>query len=126
MILPISPLLLPFPPPLCRLGPYELPTSNVIGLTRDGLERVERSEQSSSDLSFAVYIDIAKIQSLCVQMDRFSCSIAAKTERDLWIKNQKRMLEAKERAELLERAVCNRHNSLKDMTPNSTRISDQV
>ncbi|KAL9315982.1 hypothetical protein ACSQ67_016983 [Phaseolus vulgaris] len=40
-------------------------------------------------------------------MDRFCRSVAAKTERDLWIRNQKRMLEAKERAEVLERAVCN-------------------
>ncbi|TKY57182.1 Membrin-11 protein [Spatholobus suberectus] len=95
--------------------------------TRDGLERVERSEHSSSDFSFAINNDITQIQFLCVQMDRLWRSIAAKSQRDLWksrkveqiaeeaeslresldkynLRNQKRMMEAKERAELLGRA----------------------
>lgn len=57
--------------------------------TRDGLERLERleysnSSSSSSDLSFAVSKDITQIQSLCVEMNRISRSIAAKSQRDLW------------------------------------------
>ncbi|CAL0315863.1 unnamed protein product [Lupinus luteus] len=91
--------------------------------TRDGLERVERGELSSSD---SVQNDISQIQSLCIQMDRFWRSISVKSHRDLWkrkveqiaeeaeslkesldkynLRNQKRMTEAKERAELLRRA----------------------
>ncbi|RYR56027.1 hypothetical protein Ahy_A05g021838 [Arachis hypogaea] len=95
--------------------------------TRDGVERLERLDYSaSSDLSLSLSNDISQIQSLCVQMDRFWRSIAAKSQRDLWkrkveqiaeeadslkqsldkynIKNQKRITEAKERAELLGRA----------------------
>ncbi|OIW04202.1 hypothetical protein TanjilG_00762 [Lupinus angustifolius] len=90
--------------------------------TRDGLERVERGELSSSD---SVQNDISQIQSLCIQMDRFWRSISVKSHRDLWkrkveqiaeeaeslkesldkynLRNQKRMTEAKERAELLRR-----------------------
>lgn len=98
--------------------------------TRDGLERLERleysnSSSSSSDLSFAVSKDIAQIQSLCVEMNQLSRSIGAKSQRDLWnrkveqiaeeaeslreslekynSRNHKRMMEAKERAELLGR-----------------------
>ncbi|PON33625.1 GOSR2/Membrin/Bos [Parasponia andersonii] len=101
--------------------------------TRDGLERLERLEYSSTstaidspDLSFSVKNDIAQIQSLCVEMDRLWRSVAAKSQRDLWkrkveqvaeeaeslkqsldkyfLRNQKRVTEAKERAELLGRA----------------------
>ncbi|KAK7300201.1 hypothetical protein RJT34_11038 [Clitoria ternatea] len=96
--------------------------------TRDALERLERLEYatSSSDLSFSINHDITQIQSLCVQMDRFWRSIAAKSQRDLWkrkveqiaeeaeslrgsldkynSRNQKQMMEAKERAELLGQA----------------------
>ncbi|XP_057761882.1 membrin-11-like [Arachis stenosperma] len=97
--------------------------------TRDGVERLERLDYSaSSDLSLSLSLsnDISQIQSLCVQMDRFWHSIAAKSQRDLWkrkveqiaeeadslkqsldkynIKNQKRITEVKERAELLGRA----------------------
>lgn len=102
--------------------------------TRDGLERLERLKFSSSatgfvdspDLSFAVKNDITQIQSLCVEMDRLWRSIPAKSQRDLWKRkveqvaeevdslkesldrylrwNQKQMLEAKEREELLGRA----------------------
>ncbi|KAK7387002.1 hypothetical protein VNO78_27439 [Psophocarpus tetragonolobus] len=99
---------------------------------RDGLERLERLEYSStssvadSELSFAVKKDITQIQSLCVEMDRLWRSVAAKPQRDLWkrkveqiaeeaeslrasldkynLRNQKRMREANERAELLGRA----------------------
>ncbi|KAJ9693703.1 hypothetical protein PVL29_009585 [Vitis rotundifolia] len=99
---------------------------------RDGLERLERLEFSSSnpvdspELSFAVKKDISQIQSLCVEMDRLWRSISAKSQRDLWkrkveqvveesdslkesldkyfLRHQKRMMEAKERAELLGRA----------------------
>ncbi|QHN93871.1 transportin [Arachis hypogaea] len=53
--------------------------------TRDGMERLERLDYSaSSDLSFSLSNDISQIQSLCVQMDRFWRSIAAKSQRDLW------------------------------------------
>ncbi|KAI4308137.1 hypothetical protein L6164_031241 [Bauhinia variegata] len=99
--------------------------------TRDGLERLERLEYSTSagmdtELSFSIKKDITQIQSLCVEMDRLWRSIAAKSQRDLWkrkveqiaeeaeslrqsldkysLRNQKRMMEAKERAELLGRA----------------------
>ncbi|KAK4258213.1 hypothetical protein QN277_007685 [Acacia crassicarpa] len=100
--------------------------------TRDGLERLERLEYSTSaagmdtQLSFAVKKDITQIQSLCVEMDRLWRSIAAKSQRDLWkrkveqiaeeaeslrasldkynLRNQKRMMEAREREELMGRA----------------------
>ncbi|XP_010248212.1 PREDICTED: membrin-11-like [Nelumbo nucifera] len=100
--------------------------------TRDGLERLERLEFSSStgvdspELSFSIKNDIAQIQSLCVEMDRLWRSVPSKPQRDLWkrkveqvaeeadslkeslgkhlLRHQKRMLEAKERAELLQRA----------------------
>lgn len=58
--------------------------------TRDGLERLERLEFSSSnpvdspELAFAVKKDISQIQSLCVEMDRLWRSISAKSQRDLW------------------------------------------
>lgn len=98
--------------------------------TRDGLERLERLEASAStamdsELSYSVRKDITQIQSLCVEMDRLWRSIVSKPNRDLWkrkveqiaeeaeslrqsldryqIRNQKRMAEAKERAELLGR-----------------------
>ncbi|KHN28543.1 Membrin-11 [Glycine soja] len=101
------------------------------GLER--LERLEYSAAAGaavsgadSELSFAVKKDITQIQSLCVEMDRLWRSIAAKPQRDLWkrkveqiaeeaeslrasldkynLRNQKRMREANERAELLGRA----------------------
>ncbi|KAJ7960627.1 Membrin [Quillaja saponaria] len=99
--------------------------------TRDGLERLERLEYSTStgmdtELSFTIKKDITQIQSLCVEVDRLCRSIAAKPQRDLWrrkveqiaeeaeslkeslgkflLRNQKRMAEAKERAELLGRS----------------------
>ncbi|KAF8398054.1 hypothetical protein HHK36_016980 [Tetracentron sinense] len=100
--------------------------------TRDGLERLERLEFSSSngfdspELSFSIKRDISQIQSLCAEMDRLWRSVASKPQRDLWkrkveqvseevdslkesldkyfLRNQKRVLEAKERAELFERA----------------------
>ncbi|ESW18271.1 hypothetical protein PHAVU_006G027100 [Phaseolus vulgaris] len=101
--------------------------------SRDGLERLERLEYSATagtgadtELSFAVKKDITQIQSLCVEMDRLWRSVAAKPQRDLWkrkveqiaeeaeslrasldkynLRNQKRMREANERAELLGRA----------------------
>ncbi|KAI3839864.1 hypothetical protein MKW98_010169 [Papaver atlanticum] len=99
---------------------------------RGGLERLEQLEYSSPsgidspELSFSIKRDISQIRSLCFEMDRLWRSIASKTERDLWkrkveqiaeeadsskdsldkhfLRNQKRMTEAKERAELLERA----------------------
>ncbi|XP_047309589.1 membrin-11-like [Impatiens glandulifera] len=99
--------------------------------TRDGLERLERLEFSSNaidspDLSTAIRKDITQIQSLCVEMDRLWSSIAAKSQRDLWkrkveqvaeeadsiresldrylVRNEKRVQEVKDRAELLGRA----------------------
>ncbi|KAM7274330.1 hypothetical protein ACFE04_028994 [Oxalis oulophora] len=100
---------------------------------RDGVERLERLEGSTStggldspELSFAVKKDIVQIQSLCVEMDRLWRSVASKAHRDLWkrkveqvaeeaeslrqgldkyiARNQRRTTEAKERAELLGRA----------------------
>ncbi|KAE9462129.1 hypothetical protein C3L33_05962, partial [Rhododendron williamsianum] len=105
--------------------------------TRDGLERLERLEFSTSkggvdspELSFAVKRDIGQIQLLCVEMDRFWRSIAAKSQRDLWkrkveqvaeeagslkesldmylSRNQRRTQEARERAELLGRVRAQR------------------
>ncbi|RDX93176.1 Membrin-11 [Mucuna pruriens] len=99
------------------------------------LERLEYSAAAAavvagadSELSFAVKKDITQIQSLCVEMDRLWRSVAAKPQRDLWkrkveqiaeeaeslrasldkynLRNQNRMREANERAELLGRAVC--------------------
>ncbi|GAB4843205.1 hypothetical protein Ancab_013171 [Ancistrocladus abbreviatus] len=101
--------------------------------TRDGLERLERLESSTSsggvdspELSLAIRRDIIQLQSLCVEMDRLWRSVAVKSQRDLWkrkveqiaeeseslkqsldkyfLRHQRRMLEAKERAELLGRA----------------------
>ncbi|KAL5837398.1 hypothetical protein ACOSQ3_014567 [Xanthoceras sorbifolium] len=100
---------------------------------RDGVEKLERLESSTSnggfdspELSFAVKKDIFQIQSLCVEMDRLWGSVAAKSHRDLWkrkveqvaeeaeslkqsldkylSRNQRRMNEARDRAELLGRA----------------------
>ncbi|WCJ43579.1 membrin 11 [Euphorbia peplus] len=100
---------------------------------RDGIERLERLESSTSsggldspELSFALKKDISQIQILCAEMDRFWRSIAGKPQRDLWkrkveqvseeaeslkqsldryvARNQRRMREAQERAELLGRA----------------------
>lgn len=101
--------------------------------SRDGLERLERLEYSSTsasidspELSFSVKKDISQILSLCADMDRLWRSVSAKSQRDLWkrkveqvaeeaeslkqsldkyfLRNQRRMMEAKERAELLGRA----------------------
>ncbi|XP_043694763.1 membrin-11-like [Telopea speciosissima] len=100
---------------------------------RDGLERLERLEFSSSsngldspELSFSIKKDIAQIQSLCVEMDRLWRSVASKPQHDLWKqkveqvaeeadslkesldkhlpRHQKRLQEVNERAQLLERA----------------------
>ncbi|KAH7542026.1 membrin-11 [Ziziphus jujuba] len=100
--------------------------------SRGGLERLESLEYMTStavdspELSYSVKRDIAQIQSLCVEMDRLWRSVANKSERDLWkrkveqiaeeaeslkqsldkyfVRNQRRVTEAKERAELLGRA----------------------
>ncbi|KAJ4850438.1 Membrin-11 [Turnera subulata] len=100
---------------------------------RDGIERLERLESSTSsggmdspELSFAVKKEISQIQTLCAEMDRLWRSIQSKPQRDLWrrkveqvseeagslkesldrylTRNQRRMKEAQERAELLGRA----------------------
>ncbi|KAK4851257.1 hypothetical protein QYF36_013662 [Acer negundo] len=100
---------------------------------RDGVEKLERLESSTSnggfdspELSFTVKKDISQIQSLCVDMDRLWRSVAAKSQRDLWkrkveqiaeeaeslkgsldkylVRNQRRMNEVRERTELLGRA----------------------
>lgn len=112
-------------------GIYQNSKRLLIG-TRDALERLERLEFSSSagmdspELSFSIKKDITRIQSLCVEMDRLWRSIGNKSQRDLWkrkveqvaeevdslresldkhtFRNQKRMTEARERAELLQRA----------------------
>ncbi|KAJ8512940.1 hypothetical protein OPV22_003374 [Ensete ventricosum] len=84
------------------------------------------SVADSAELSLAVKRDITQIRSLCAEMDRLWRSIPVRGQRDLWkrkveqvaeevdslsesldkhsFRQQKRMQEAKERAELLERA----------------------
>lgn len=59
--------------------------------SRDGLERLERLEYSSTsasidspELSFSVKKDISQILSLCADMDRLWRSVSAKSQRDLW------------------------------------------
>ncbi|XP_038689318.1 membrin-11-like isoform X2 [Tripterygium wilfordii] len=97
---------------------------------RDGIEKLERTTSNggldSPEMLFAVKIDISQILSLCTDMDRLWRSIAAKPQRDLWkrkveqvaeeveslkysldryvSRNQKRIREAQERAELFGRA----------------------
>ncbi|CAK7341519.1 unnamed protein product [Dovyalis caffra] len=100
---------------------------------QDGIERLERLENSTSsggldspELSFAVKKDISQVLSVCADMDRLWRSVQAKPQRDLWrrkvelvaeeagslkesldryfARNQRRMKEAQERAELLGRA----------------------
>ena len=52
---------------------------------RDGLERLERLEYSSTaDLSSSLNKDISQIQFLCLEMDRLWRSVPAKSQRDLW------------------------------------------
>ncbi|XP_010553796.1 PREDICTED: membrin-11-like [Tarenaya hassleriana] len=84
------------------------------------------SSMDSPDLAAAVKRDITQVQSLCSDMDGLWRSIAGKSQRDLWrrkteqvgeeaeylsqsldkyiSRNQRRMMEAKERADLLARA----------------------
>ncbi|KAL1209908.1 Membrin-11 [Cardamine amara subsp. amara] len=96
---------------------------------RDGIERLERFESSSMDspdLASSVKRDITEVQSLCSNMDSLWRSIHVKSQRDLWrrkteqvgeeteylnqslekymSRNQRKMMEAKERADLLGRA----------------------
>ncbi|ANM61349.1 membrin 11 [Arabidopsis thaliana] len=96
---------------------------------RDGIERLERFESSSMDspdLASSVKRDITEVRSLCSNMDTLWRSIPVKSQRDLWrrkteqvgeeaeylnlslekymSRNQRKMLEAKERADLLGRA----------------------
>ncbi|XP_050204509.1 membrin-11-like [Mercurialis annua] len=102
-------------------------------IARDGIERLERLENSTSsggldspELSFTVKKDINQIQSLCAEMYRLWHSISSKPQRDLWkrkveqvaeeaeslkqsldrysMRNQRRLKEVQERAELLHRA----------------------
>ncbi|KAD5961748.1 hypothetical protein E3N88_13221 [Mikania micrantha] len=98
--------------------------------TRDDLERLERLAVTvdSPELSASVRRDISQIQTLCSDMDAIWRSIASKPQRDLWKRKveqvaeeadslresldrymqrqQRRMQEAQERAELLGRSVC--------------------
>ncbi|XP_068651014.1 membrin-11-like [Aristolochia californica] len=69
---------------------------------RDGVERLERLDSSSTDTSKAVdstelafYItrDVAQIQSLCVEMDRLWRSVGVKGQRDLWRRKVERIVE---------------------------------
>ncbi|KAF5457029.1 hypothetical protein F2P56_021167 [Juglans regia] len=105
----------------------------VVLRTRDAVERLERLEypsgkagMDSPELSSSITRDITQIQSLCVEVDRLCRSLPSKSHRDLWkrkveqvaeeaeslkqsldkhsLRNQKRLMEAKERAELLGRA----------------------
>ncbi|KMT06003.1 hypothetical protein BVRB_7g164890 [Beta vulgaris subsp. vulgaris] len=97
---------------------------------RDSLERLERLESSTSassavspEFPFDIKKDISELHSLCADMDHLWRSVAVKSQRDLWkrkveqvaeeayslkesldqyfMRNQRRMQEAKERAELL-------------------------
>uniref|UniRef100_A0A2N9J847 Membrin n=1 Tax=Fagus sylvatica TaxID=28930 RepID=A0A2N9J847_FAGSY len=106
--------------------------------TRDALERLERLEYStggsmesqSPDLSSSIKRDLTHIQSLCVEMDRLCRSLPSRipprsleeveqvTEEaeslkqsldKYFLRNQKRVTEAKERAELLGRANGDSH-----------------
>ncbi|XP_010442144.1 PREDICTED: membrin-12-like isoform X2 [Camelina sativa] len=92
---------------------------------RDGIDRLERLDSDPTDLASSVKRDITEIQSLCSNMDGLWRSIPVKSQRDLWRRkseqvgeeaeylnqslekymwrNQKKMLEAKERADLLGR-----------------------
>ncbi|KAI3413082.1 Membrin [Psidium guajava] len=96
------------------------------------LERLECSATAtatggldSPELSTSIRRDIVQIQSLCIEMDRLWRFLGAKSQRDLWrrkveqvaeeaeslkvsldkysSRNQQRMMEAKEKAELLGR-----------------------
>ncbi|CAN6448631.1 unnamed protein product [Victoria cruziana] len=95
---------------------------------RGDVERVERTggDVASSEFVSSLRRELAEIGSMCGQMDRLWRSVSAKPQRDLWkrkveqvaeevdslkdslekyvLRHQKRMSEAKERAELLERA----------------------
>ncbi|KAG8081621.1 hypothetical protein GUJ93_ZPchr0196g7025 [Zizania palustris] len=93
---------------------------------RDGVARVERlaSAPSSSSYSSAPHVggvgdpaaaadevrrEVTQIRGMCAQMDRLWRSIPAKGQRDLWKRkveqlSEERILEAKERTELFERA----------------------
>ncbi|CAO2839729.1 unnamed protein product [Amaranthus hypochondriacus] len=97
---------------------------------RDSVERLERLESSSSaassaspEFAFDIKNDISQLRSLCTNMDNHWRSVAIKSQRDIWkrkveqvaeeayslqesldkyfSRNQRRMQEAKERAELL-------------------------
>ncbi|XXG65345.1 hypothetical protein AAC387_Pa05g3067 [Persea americana] len=90
----------------------------------------------SPDLALSIKKDIAQIQSLCVEMDRMWRSVGSRPQRDLWkrkveqvaeevdslkesldkhlLRNQKRVLEARERTELLQRANVDSARVLKD------------
>ncbi|KAL8147459.1 membrin-11-like [Apium graveolens] len=100
--------------------------------SRDGLERLERLEYSSTsagdspELSYSVERDVSQIHSLCANMDLLWRSVANKPQRDLWKRkveqvaeeadslkdsldkyfqrHQRRMQEAHDRAALLGRA----------------------
>ncbi|XP_071707689.1 membrin-11-like [Rutidosis leptorrhynchoides] len=96
--------------------------------TRDDLEKIERLAGSvdSPELSVSVRRDISQIQTLCSDMDGLWRSVASKPQRDLWKRKveqvaeesdslresldrymqrqQRRIQEAQERAELLGRA----------------------
>ncbi|KAK9079250.1 hypothetical protein SSX86_000924 [Deinandra increscens subsp. villosa] len=100
--------------------------------TRDAFERLERFQFSSSspavdssELALAIRTDLSQIQTACSDMDRLWRSVASKPQRDLWKRKveqiseeadsfresldryfqrqQKKMQEAQERAELLGR-----------------------
>ncbi|KAI3971667.1 hypothetical protein MKW92_052207 [Papaver armeniacum] len=120
---------------------------------RGELERLEQLEFSSPsgidspELSFSIKRDISQIHSLCFEMDRLWRSIASKTERDLWkrkveqiaeeadsskdsldkhfLRNQKRMTEAKERAELLQRAnLCDDSRAMQSARNSSLMLEE--
>ncbi|KAF5799370.1 putative GOSR2/Membrin/Bos1 [Helianthus annuus] len=95
--------------------------------TRDDLEKLERlfAAVDSPELSVSVRRDISQIQTLCSEMDGLWRSVASKPQRDLWKRKveqvaeeadslrvsldrymqrqQKRLQEAQERADLLGR-----------------------
>ncbi|CAH8387256.1 unnamed protein product [Eruca vesicaria subsp. sativa] len=111
------------------LSDVYISAQRILLRARDGIERLERFESASlvdsSDLTSSVKRDVTELKSLCSNMDSLWRSISVRSERDLgrrktekvgeeaeslnqslekytW-RNQRKMLEAKEKAELLNR-----------------------
>ncbi|PWA91161.1 membrin 12 [Artemisia annua] len=99
---------------------------HILLKTKQDLSLLESSNDSSPDLSTSIRTNLSHVQTLCKDMDSLYRSVASKPQRDLWKRKveqiaeeadsqregldryfqrrQKRMQEAQERAELLNRA----------------------